>query len=117
MAAGYTTGEKKIDMLHSEDIKLHRVDNNERAIKYENSMQLKMATLTMLLMRRHKQGESVEDLLEWSRKNELQDAESNSKLCFTKALDSIMFCSPKTVQLMLSNEPDFVRSVLEGLLE
>ena len=93
------------------------MDNNERAVKYENSMQLKMATLTMLLMKRHKQGESVEDLLEWSRKQELQDAESSPKICFTKALDSIMFCSPKTIQIVLANEPDFVRSVLEGLLE
>ena len=96
------------------DIKLTRLDNNRRAVKYEKSMNLKMAVLTMMLMMRHKSGESTDDLLEFARKTE---ADQESKKGFKSAFDSILVYSPKALEFMLSNEPAFVKSTFETLLE
>jgi hypothetical protein len=70
VAAGFTSGEKKMDELRSEDVKLMRVDNNESSVQFEKAMTLKISTLTALLMLRHKGGENMDDLLVHAQKHE-----------------------------------------------
>ena len=52
------------------DAKLLRVDNNEKATKFEMAMNAKAAILTAELLMRHKGGEVVEDFLTYALKQE-----------------------------------------------
>ena len=91
-----------------------RVENNEDAVKFEKSMQGKIGTMTALLMARHKGGEKVVDWLTHASKHELNMAGQTVLEC---GFNSLLMINAETAELMLQHQPDFLRSVLEGLLE
>ena len=90
------------------------VDQNEKVSLLEKDMQMKMGVLTAWLMTRHKNGSTIDDLLEHARKAE---SDLQQDQAFTSAFRSIVLCSPSALKYMLANEPGFVRDLLEGLLE
>jgi len=90
MAAGFTSGEKKIADLLGEDLKQIRVNNNERAVNFERSMQYKIGILTSALMSRHKNGEEGLNLLDHAAKNE-NDMEAKDK--FSSVFNTSLLCS------------------------
>ena len=91
-----------------------RVDNNEESLRYGNQMTVKISTLTALLMLRHKGGENMDDFLVHYQKSE-SDASDKDKT--TGLFKALMLCTPRSLEGMLTNEPEFVKSALTDILE
>lgn len=77
-------------------------------------MHAKIATLTAMLMCRHKGGDTVEDWLTFSRKLE---KDVGSKEQFEHCFNDILMCNPESLDFLLKNHPGFIKSTIEQLLE
>ena len=76
-------------------------------------MHAKIATLTAMLMSRHKGGDSVEDWIQYSKSLE---KDVSSKTQFQNCYNDILMCNAESLDFLLKNQPAFLKSTIEQLL-
>ena len=75
-----------------------RVENNEKATKFEGAMNAKIAILTAELLMRHKGGEEVVDFLTHALK---QEAALPATTALGSIFDAALLCTSRTLTILL----------------
>ena len=93
---------------------LLRVENNPKALAFEEIMQGKIRILTAKLLTRHKGGDSVADWLTHAAEAE---AEAGAKEAAASVFVTALLCNEDTMAFLLENQPAYLAGVLEAMLE
>lgn len=103
-----------LSLLLTVDLKQIHIHNDERAVKFENSMQYKIGVLTMALMSRNKQGGQAANFLALCAKHE-DDADPSART--GSVFKSFLLCPEWSVTNIISKEPELLSKLIEDLLE
>ena len=90
------------------------MENNEKSVEFESSIQGKIGILTAALLTRHKGGDTIIDFLEHATKQETDMGATNA---MGGVFSSILMCNVDSIDFLLTNAKGFLQGTLTELLE